>query len=576
MQRNKSSRRTRTLPCNIAPEETFTTIDEVFSLLESFIGSLRKRNVLLQNERDQACLLVEKFRQWKDSPHRLQSRNPKRLQRRNSYNFDEKNIEIPVLDFEAVERKRRQSSPDKLLPSSLASTQRSADSTHSSPKISPFHVSSPKLYESPTSAKKRLQNLFHRSQSTSSVSVDNDWLIDLAPVPHKRSVSAEYEERKMRDLLQSPPSSLDSDSIATTEDPLVGRKTVQSNSSPYNSPKETPRLVYATKLYNTDIEHFGILGRGGTANDITMATANSLTFACKSMQITCLTHDELIRLRKEVLLSQQFSNDNLVHVLWSIAHPGKKIDLYMEYFESNLQKEMHRKFGSKEILCVVRQIAAALNYLHTYSFAAVKKEWHANFRWLFGDEEDQSKGFVHCDVKPENILMHVHPEWTESKVKLCDFGELTSLCSAPRKKSKKERRKSLNKGTLLYSAPETISLPGNKFCTGQYDGKIDVWALGIVIYQMIVCETPFQNEVDNFSLPAHIASGNRPFLSDNQLAAFTGNPKAQNLHRFVSKMQSKQDTTTNEEFVLWLFWNCTRADAERRLASADVFHMTKF
>ncbi len=42
-------------------------------------------------------------------------------------------------------------------------------------------------------------------------------------------------------------------------------------------------------------------------------------------------------------------------------------------------------------------------------------------------------------------------------------------------------------GTLYYRAPEMFS-------GGGYDEKVDVWAVGITLYQLITGKTPFQSQ----------------------------------------------------------------------------------
>ena len=97
---------------------------------------------------------------------------------------------------------------------------------------------------------------------------------------------------------------------------------------------------------------------------------------------------------------------------------------------------------------------------------------------------------VHRDLKPENILVG-----RDGKLKLCDFGmarqldgyDAIRLC-----------------GTLLYIAPEVMKRE-------KYSHKIDLWALGIILYEMLVDDHPFLScdvGIDSFASPREIARVN--------------------------------------------------------------------
>lgn len=113
-----------------------------------------------------------------------------------------------------------------------------------------------------------------------------------------------------------------------------------------------------------------------------------------------------------------------------------------------------RKAGRFEEAVAARYIAqmtAALRYLHR-------------------------KHVMHRDIKPENILMGIHGE-----IKISDFGWSVH---AP------NNRRQTMCGTLDYLPPEMIK-PGTR--EGFYDEKVDLWSLGVLMYEFLVGEAPFED-----------------------------------------------------------------------------------
>lgn len=97
-------------------------------------------------------------------------------------------------------------------------------------------------------------------------------------------------------------------------------------------------------------------------------------------------------------------------------------------------------------------------------------------------------GVIHRDIKPENIYLHQTPNG--EVVKLVDFGIAKLVEDELISSRHKLTLTGGIIGTPAYMAPERLN-------NSKYDGKSDVYSLGIVVYEMLCGRTPFQNTANN-------------------------------------------------------------------------------
>ena len=85
------------------------------------------------------------------------------------------------------------------------------------------------------------------------------------------------------------------------------------------------------------------------------------------------------------------------------------------------------------------------------------------------------QGYMHCDMKPANLLMRNPNKSDDVHIKVTDFGLATEF-SPGTKQHKKQ-------GTKVYMAPEML--------LKKYDEKADMWSVGVIAYQLLTGRLPF-------------------------------------------------------------------------------------
>ncbi|XP_070019371.1 mitogen-activated protein kinase kinase kinase 20-like [Nicotiana sylvestris] len=100
---------------------------------------------------------------------------------------------------------------------------------------------------------------------------------------------------------------------------------------------------------------------------------------------------------------------------------------------------------------------------------------------LLGLSDIHGRGFVHLDIKPDNILL----VGTERVAKIADFG------FAKKVGVKSQKRKRGLKGTPMYMAPESV-------LDNEYGPEADIWAFGCTVFEMVTGKTVWDcSEADN-------------------------------------------------------------------------------
>ena len=195
----------------------------------------------------------------------------------------------------------------------------------------------------------------------------------------------------------------------------------------------------------------GELGRG-TYGSVFKALRRGKTkpYAIKVINMKGMTKKQLHDCSEEVRILSSLKNANIVKYLDSFVDAGK-LYIVMEYVPNgtlyDFYKNKREKAEENFVWTTLVSLCLALQYIH-------------------------GKKILHRDVKSTNVFLD-----SDLKVRLGDFG-VAKVLGASKKMAKTVV------GTPFYLSPE--------LCKGRpYNDKSDIWALGIVMYELCMGCHPF-------------------------------------------------------------------------------------
>lgn len=168
------------------------------------------------------------------------------------------------------------------------------------------------------------------------------------------------------------------------------------------------------------------------------------------------------RFRREAKVQAKLHHPNVVNILNYIEDDEGNIYIVMEYINGGTleNKIAQRKLTLDEIVSITVQVLNALSYMH-------------------------SNGIIHRDIKPSNIM------FSDGFVKVSDFG------IAKPAEDKGLTRTGTIMGTVWYMAPEIIQ-------GRQASYSSDLYAVGVMLYQMLTGKAPFFGKTDFEIMKAHL------------------------------------------------------------------------
>lgn len=174
------------------------------------------------------------------------------------------------------------------------------------------------------------------------------------------------------------------------------------------------------------------------------------------------------RIRDEASILRKLNHPNIIGFRGFTKEASGEPCLVMEKLDSSLGDMIEERdgelFSAKDILKIGFEVAKGLEYLHHTAF------------------------ILHGDMKSYNVLV----SFDYKTVKLCDFG--VSLClTESLEMDKKKQGDSGYIGTECWNAPEILS------GEGPVTNKADMWAYGLVLYEMMALSPPHVDSCSTMS-----------------------------------------------------------------------------
>ena len=199
-----------------------------------------------------------------------------------------------------------------------------------------------------------------------------------------------------------------------------------------------------------------LVGVGGMANvyrGTDVKTGNQI--AVMVLKDEVLDHEELVRrFKNESKAISILSHPNIVKV-YDVSVTDKLQYIVMEYVDGITLKEYLKQRGGaltwKETVHFATQVLSALQHAH-------------------------SKGIIHRDVKPQNIML-----LADGSIKMMDFG----IARFSRAQSQTVSDKAI--GSVHYISPEQAK--GERT-----DARTDIYSVGVMLYEMLSGRLPFDGD----------------------------------------------------------------------------------
>lgn len=205
--------------------------------------------------------------------------------------------------------------------------------------------------------------------------------------------------------------------------------------------------IYAG-IHDGEVLGYGV---GGLVRLVTHRETGT-KFALKTLSLDHISEKGLKQVQEEVEILMELDHPNIVKVDM-VYKTDEDIYIFQELCRGGdlfdrLDAQPEEHYSEAQCAMLIKQILSAVRYIH-------------------------SKGIIHRDLKLENFLFDT--EGPNAELKMIDFGlskhfQLGETHHEP-------------VGTRYTVAPEVLK--------GEYDEKVDIWAIGVITYLLLSGDAPF-------------------------------------------------------------------------------------
>ncbi|CDW91750.1 mitogen-activated protein [Stylonychia lemnae] len=203
-------------------------------------------------------------------------------------------------------------------------------------------------------------------------------------------------------------------------------------------------------------------------------------------------------------------------------------NLVFEYVEKTVLEELELQIDGmsmQKVKEIIFQLLNALEFLHSHKI-------------------------IHRDIKPENLLLDQY-----GVLKVCDFGFARPLMN------NSNAMYTEYVSTRWYRAPELLVGDGN------YDNKVDIWALGCIMAELITAVPLFPGDSDIHTLKLILETLMSP-LTQKQIQAFIQNPQLPTSENGQHKLN--ENMAGVDEQIIDFLLQCLKIDPSERMNTTQL------